>query len=100
MWVPCRSRTGSRCVTNPPRITRRGSADAVPCCGAARSLPRVWPWLSEPVVLPGPLGGVDPGGWDQRGVAVRGEDDRPAFGVDLAVPQQAEQRAVVDVGGA
>jgi hypothetical protein len=42
-------------------------------------------------VLSGSLVGVDGSGWDERGVAVGGEDDLPVLAVDLVVVEGAEQ---------
>src|SRR4051812_28057903 len=84
-------------ATAPPIAVSDPSGRAIP----AHLCPPVWWWwVSEAVVLPWSLVGVDPGRWDELGVAVAGETDGPTLHVDLGVPVAAEQRAVGQVGAA
>ena len=61
-------------------------------------------WLllrsSVVVVAAGELFGVEPGGWDEFGVAVAAELDGPVAVVEVSVVVAAEQDGVVEAGGA
>ncbi|WP_441005350.1 hypothetical protein [Micromonospora foliorum] len=52
------------------------------------------------LVAAGQLVGVEPGGWDELGVAVAAESDAPVAAVDVSVVMPAEQHGVVEAGGA
>ena len=67
-----------------PRVSR----------SAGRSLPQ-----PVQVVAAGSLVGVDPGGWDDLGVAVGGDPDLPVALVDQGVVMAAQAGAVDQAGG-